>query len=128
MKTFYRAVGNGALINLLIDGVDFLDWLHSQDIKADIVLFDPPYSNRQISECYKASGIKVTANDTRNASLYKKVRNSIDKILKPNGIVISFGWNSCGMGKKKKYIMEELLLVCHGGAHYDTISIVERKQ
>jgi hypothetical protein len=31
------------------------------------------------------------------------------------------------MGKGRGYQMEELLLVAHGGAHNDTIVVVERK-
>jgi len=32
------------------------------------------------------------------------------------------------MGKSRGYILEDLLLVCHGGAHNDTICIAERKE
>ena len=93
----------------------------------DLVLFDPPYSPRQISECYQQIGREVTAKDTQNAVLYKRVRDAIDELLRPGGIVLSFGWSSNGMGKSRRYELEEILLVCHGGAHNDTICIAERK-
>lgn len=48
-------------------------------------------------------------------------------ILSVGGVVISCGWNSIGMGKFK-YQIEDLLLVCHGAAHNDTIVMVERKK
>jgi len=41
--------------------------------------------------------------------------------------VLSFGWNSVGMGITRGYEIVEILLVCHGGAHNDTICIAEKK-
>ena len=35
--------------------------------------------------------------------------------------------NSIGIGKKKGFEIIEILLVCHGRAHNDTIVTVERK-
>lgn len=59
--------------------------------------------------------------------LYKRVRDAVDELLRPGGIVLSFGWSSNGMGKSRRYELEEILLVCHGGAHNDTICIAKRK-
>lgn len=39
------------------------------------------------------------------------------------GRVLSFGWNSAGMGDGFRHL--ELLLVAHGGAHNDTICLAE---
>ena len=93
----------------------------------DGVLFDPPYSPRQISEVYKSVGLAVGMEQTQNGRLYRVVKDAIDVKLKPGGLVICCGWNSMGMGKKRGYEMLELLLVPHGGAHNDTIVTVERK-
>ena len=93
----------------------------------DLIIFDPPYSPRQISECYKGVGLAIGMKDTQNAALYKRCRDRIDKIISKNGIVISFGWNSNGMGKIRGYEIIELLLVAHGGGHNDTICLAERK-
>ena len=97
-------------------------------VEADAVLFDPPYSPRQISECYQSIGRAVTAQDTQNARLYKRVKDGLDKMLKRDGIAICCGWNSMGFGIKRGYHMVELLLVPHGAAHNDTIVTVERKR
>jgi hypothetical protein len=59
--------------------------------------------------------------------LYCAVKNGLDAILRPGGLAICFGWNSAGFGRKRGYLMEEILLVNHGGAHNDTIVTVERK-
>lgn len=103
----------------------FCEHLQSQGVKADVVLFDPPYSPRQIAECYQSVGKVVTTRDTQNARLYAEVRRGLDAILKPGGFAISFGWNSSGFGKA--YERLETLMVCHGGAHNDTIVVVDQK-
>ncbi len=105
---------------------DFLTVMHNQKVQADVVLFDPPYSNRQISECYKSIGLEVGMKETQNGAMYKKVRDCIMTIIKPQGIVLSFGWNSNGMGKTRGFEIIEILLVPHGAAHNDTICIAER--
>lgn len=96
-------------------------------IEADAVLFDPPYSPRQISEVYAKVGITASTRDTQNAALYKRVRDGLDAILKPGGLAISCGWNSAGFGKERGYDVLEILMVAHGGAHNDTIVVVEQK-
>ena len=92
----------------------------------DIVLYDPPYSPRQLSECYKRLGKSATMNDTQ-ASYWSEQKKLIGEIVKPNGFCISFGWNSGGVGKKNGFEIVEILLIAHGGSHNDTICTVERK-
>lgn len=96
-------------------------------VVADLVLFDPPYSPRQISECYQSIGLRVGMKETQNAALYKRVRDSFDPLVPGGGVVLSFGWNSVGMGVKRGYVIEEIMLVSHGGGHNDTICLAERK-
>jgi hypothetical protein len=90
---------------------------------ADVILFDPPYSPRQISSCYKSIGLSVGQQETQNGHLYKRVRNALLPLLRKGGIAVSFGWNSCGFG----LTTVEIMLVSHGGAHNDTIVLVEQK-
>lgn len=89
------------------------------------LLFDPPYSPRQISEMYKGIGLAVGMTETQNGLLYARVRNAAVKILLPGSVVLSFGWNSTGMGKNRGFRIEEVMLVNHGAAHNDTICIAE---
>lgn len=107
---------------------DFCAALAAQRVRADAVLFDPPYSPRQIAECYQAIGRAVSTEDTQNSALYRRVRDGLDALLKPHGIAISCGWNSAGFGEGRGYDPLELLVVTHGGAHNDTLVIVERKR
>lgn len=106
--------------------MDALDFLHTIDTSTvDGVLFDPPYSSRQIKECYNSIGLEVGKNS--QSSFYSKKKDEIARILRPNGICISFGWNSNGLGKTRGFDIVETLLVPHGAAHNDTIVTVERK-
>jgi hypothetical protein len=111
-----------------LDAEDFLKSLQFADKPGifDLVLFDAPYSPRQISECYQQVGREVGMAGTQNGALYLRVRNAIVPLLAPNAIVLSFGWNSSGMGKERGFEIQEILLVCHGGAHNDTICMAER--
>ena len=107
-----------------MDATNFLKMLPSQC--ADVVLYDPPFSPRQVMECYKKLGMSVNM-ETTQASYWSKQKEQIARIIKPKGIVITCGWNSGGIGKKHGFEIEEILLVAHGGWHNDTIITVERK-
>ena len=102
----------------------FLVMLVERGVRADLLIFDPPYSPRQISECYAASGMKAGMADTQNAKLVKECRDLMRQIAMPGAACLSFGWNSAGMGKG--WQLEELMLVAHGGCHNDTICMAER--
>src|ERR1700742_3742073 len=39
--------------NYHMDAEDFLSMLGFCGVTSDLIIFDPPYSSRQISECYK---------------------------------------------------------------------------
>lgn len=110
-----------------MDAGDFLRNLSLDGVRADVVLFDPPYSPRQISECYRDAGLQVGMKETQNSALYKRVRDAMMGLVVQGGMVLSFGWNSAGMGISRGYDIEEILLVCHGGAHNDTICTVEKR-
>lgn len=111
-----------------MDAEAFCRMLHNRGVVADLAIFDPPYSPRQISEVYKSIGLPVSAKETQNARLYKRCRDALDLIVPRGGVVLSFGWNSAGMGSTRGYEIEEILLVAHGGGHNDTICVAERKQ
>jgi hypothetical protein len=111
---------------------------------ADTVLLDLPYSSTQISVSYKnmskpkehSTGLKesddtkrITMLDT-SSHFYSKVKDEIKRVVKKGGKVISFGWNSVGMGKERGFRgfkKTKIMLVCHGGNHHDTIVTVEEK-
>ena len=107
-----------------MDALKFLKMF--PDSSLDGVLYDPPYSNRQVSECYKGVGLPVDSKTTQS-SFWANQKKGIARIVKVGGKVISFGWNSGGIGKKYGFETTRILLVPHGGHHNDTIVTVERK-
>ncbi|MAH47708.1 adenine-specific DNA methylase [Candidatus Pacearchaeota archaeon] len=107
--------------------MDALDYLRQfPDGYAGGMLFDPPYSVRQLSEVDKSVGIAVTQETTR-PNFWTDIKKEIARVIKNGGKVISFGWNSGGIGKTLGFEITRILLVPHGGIHNDTIVKVEVK-
>lgn len=95
------------------------------DESVDGVLYDPPYSQRQVKECY--DGISGSLKWDGRMTFWSKTKDEIARIIKPRGKVICFGWNSMGLGIKRGFKMNRILLVPHGGSRNDTICTVEIK-
>jgi len=103
---------------------DALEYLKEfKDNSVDKLVFDPPYSPRQLKEMYGGIGLAYNT----KSSYWSNIKNEIARIMKKDGIVISFGWNSMGIGKTRGFKIEEILLVPHGGNHNDTIVVVETR-
>ncbi len=107
-----------------LDALEFLKLFDKNSV--DTVLYDPPYSPRQVSECYKSLGLTVNMQTTQ-ASYWSKQKQEIARITKKGGYVITCSWNSGGIGKKYGFEIVEILLVAHGGWHNDTIVTIEQK-
>ena len=111
--------GRGARFQL--DGLEFLKSLESKSLKG--VLFDPPYS---VEQCLRKYTPKHGGTAGR-AEYWAKCKDEIARITYLGSTVISFGWDSTGMGKKRGFEIVEIVLLCHGACHNDTIITVERK-
>ena len=107
-----------------LDALDFLKMFSDESV--DLVLYDPPYSPRQVSEVYKKLDMSVNMQTTQ-ASYWGNQKKEISRIVKKGGYVLTFGWNSGGIGKTKGFEIVEILMVAHGGWHNDTIVTVEKK-
>jgi len=101
------------------DALTYLKTFKNEDI--DLLLLDPPYSQNQLAVSYANQGIPPFD------KYLTDVKNEAARIMAPDGICISFGWSSNGLGKKRGFRKTELLVVAHGGQHYDTLVIVEKK-
>jgi len=90
-------------------------------------IFDPPYSLRQIMECYESIGLTV---DKKYATtkFYTNVKNLLAEKIESEGYAICCGWNSIGLGKKRGFKLIEILLICHGRLRNDTIVTVEKRE
>lgn len=107
-----------------LDALEFLKLQKNNFAKG--LLYDPPYSFRQASECYKTAGFESAWKVTR-MDYWGNCKNEIARIVKFEGLVISFGWNSNGMGKTRGFKIIEILIVPHGGDKNDTLVTVEQK-
>lgn len=108
-----------------MDALNFLKLF--PDNSVDMVLYDPPYSPRQVSECYKAMEMSVNMQTTQS-SYWGNQKKEIARIVKTGGKVITFGWNSGGIGSTNGFEKTKILMVAHGGWHNDTICTVEQKK
>jgi len=99
-----------------IDALDFVTKWKSP--KFDTIILDPPYSYRKSMEMY---------NGNLN-SRFKLIADRIPFILKKDGLVITFGYHSTFLGKKRNFELEELCVFAHGGAQHCTIALIERRK
>ena len=91
-------------------------------------IFDPPYSITQAKECYNWYGAGKLGISPTSMKYWASVKDEMGRLIKYNGIAICCGWSSMGLGKMRGFEMIEILLVSHGGNHYDTIVTVEEKK
>ena len=104
----------------------FLEMIKNEKIVADLFIFDPPYTTRQVKECYSGVGIDLSYEDSLNGSwaLEKKI---LSEIIPIKAVFLHFGYHTNGMGVGAGFAIEEILIVAHGGAHNDTICMAERR-
>jgi hypothetical protein len=101
-----------------------LDSMHNQPFESvEGVLFRPPTTWAQAETYIKSFGQKWDGTTRWWADL----KDEIARITMKNGIVVSIGWDSNGMGKSRGFQMEHILILAHGGHWRDTIVTVERK-
>lgn len=97
-----------------MDALEFVESWEGE--KFNTVLLDPPYSYRKSMEMYGG----------RKASPFRKMKDALVYIIKPQGKIITFGYHSNVMGKGRGFEVEKIALFSHGGAIHDTIASVER--
>lgn len=106
-----------------LDALEFL--MLFDDESVDGVLYDPPYSLRQLKECYDGVGFSLSQYQTQH--FFSDIKDEISRICKTGAKVVSFGWSSLGMGATRGFSHRRILLVPHGGIHHDTICVSEVK-
>ena len=108
-----------------MDALQFLKTIETNS--ADLVLYDPPYSITQASQCYKSYGKEKLVRGVHNMGYWADCKNEVTRILKDTGFCVICGWSSNGLGKNRGFFMKEILLIPHGGSKNDTIVTVEAK-
>ena len=74
--------------------------------------------------CYQKLTKSVTIDE--NPNYWENLKYEYNRVLKKNGLIISFSWSSEAMNNYD-YELQEILIVPHGGIHYDTVCCVEKK-
>ena len=67
----------------------------------DLILFDPPYSLRQLKEHYDGIGSKMALWQSQN--MWKEGKDLLARQVRAGGYVISLGWTTSGFGKKRGF-------------------------
>lgn len=101
-----------------VDALDFLqmDWGRRG---FDVGILDPPFSPRQDKEIYGDTNLY-----TKPAKL-KKIELALGNLIRTNGYVIKFGYNS--NFSHKAFELEHIVLVQYGGCINDMIISIHTK-
>lgn len=100
---------------ILGNNTDIIEKMIQENKKYDLVILDPPYSSFQSILLYNG----------KKQQEITICRNLINKILTDNCEVISFGYNSTGMSKKRNFEKTDLHIFNLGGSHNDILMLTE---
>jgi len=101
-----------------LDALDFVKHWHDVEERLfDTVILDPPYSYRKSMEMYRGA----------KNSRFKRVKDLLPNIMSSDGRVITFGYHSISMGRRRNFKVVKIVLFSHGGAIHDTIMSVEQR-
>jgi len=110
-----------------LEAREFLSQLVERGVTADLIVFDPPYSLEQLKRSYESIGRKYTMEDGWLPRNWRTEKTLCNQLLGSHGVFLNFGWGTSGMGLKRGFEIVEIMLVCHGGGHNDTICMAERR-
>ena len=82
----------------------------------DTVVFDPPFDDLQGADKY----------DSLRVDSVLEAFAQFARLVRPNGLVITFGWNSWGMRSYDHFDREETVLFQRGPVKRDVIASVDR--
>lgn len=100
-----------------MDAYSFVLMAKEQGWKYDTVIFDPPYNLRKSREKY--FGVYT--------SELRKIKTELPTIINTGGTVISYGYDTTGMGRQRGFELIHVCVVNHSGDHNDTLCTIERK-
>lgn len=110
-----------------LDANDFGEEMERQGKLFDLVLFDPPYSLRQLKDCYEGIGKNLPHWQTQN--MWGRAKDALGQCIEPGGYVISFGWSSHGFGKRRGFEKQEIHNLEQAGTdgRYNIQVVIEKK-
>lgn len=110
-----------------LEACDFGELCEREGFGFNLVLFDPPYSLRQLKEQYENIGHKLKKWQTNN--MWGRCKDSLARCVYPGGYVISLGWHTHGFGKHRGFEKVEVCVFEQAGSpdRYDLLLTVEKK-
>lgn len=99
-----------------MDAYEFVLMAKKERMMFDTVIFDPPYNLRKSREKY--FGIYT--------SQLRKIKTELPHIINEGGVVISYGYDTTGMGRSRGFELIGICIVNHSGDHNDTLCTVEQ--
>lgn len=109
-------IDDNTLKDYQMDALKFVKFAIANNMLFDTVILDPPYAYRKAMEMYNGN----------YTSKFKQIADILPKVLKDSSKVISFGYHSTFLGKKRGYFLKKLCVFAHGGAQHCTIGIIEQ--
>jgi hypothetical protein len=98
--------------------MDALDFVNTHWGKVyDTVILDPPYNVRKAREKYQGRWI----------GKLRQLKDALPAIIRPQGRVISLGYDTVGMSRSRGFEKIAICVICHNGDHNDTLCVVEEK-
>ena len=106
---------------------DFGEYVRDCGIIMDLVLFDPPYTLRQLKDHYEAVGMNLPQWQTQNQ--WRRCKDALAPLVPPGGYAITFGYSTRGFGAYRGFKKREILILQSGGIpdRYDVLVTVEEK-
>ena len=92
--------------NYNLEFKDFAYEMKELNHEFDLVLFDPPYSLRQLKDQYDGIGKDLKLWQTHN--MWGEGKDVLAHQVKLGGYVISLGWSTAGFGKKRGFVKKEV--------------------
>jgi hypothetical protein len=106
---------------------DFAEVLQGSHHTIDLLLFDPPYSLRQLKDCYDGIGKDLKLWQTQN--MWKEGKDKLATIMPVGSYAISLGWTTSGFGKGRGFEKKEVHVFEQSAREdrYSMLLTVERK-
>jgi hypothetical protein len=102
-----------------LESLDFMKLMKTNSAK--MVLFDPPFSDRQAKKYELGDTNLYCTGDGRIGKLCKEV----ERVLKPGGVMVKLGYNSSK--PTTNFDLLEMMVVNFGGTRNDVILTIWRK-
>jgi hypothetical protein len=96
---------------------EFCKMAITKGMKFDTIILDPPYNLRKAVEAYNG----------RYFHSFTPIRRMCAELLNQNGRIITLGYDTTGLGKKRGFKKVAVCIVNHKGDHDDTLCLVEQK-